>query len=282
MDVAEWMLSHGENAQVMGFFSLFLLFAVLERVAPRRSVPADTDVRWRANVALTLLSIAALGAVPVSFLAAATWAEARGVGLLHAVPLPAWALIAATLLLRGLISTATHWLNHKVPWLWRIHRVHHLDTDLDVSSTVRFHPLEMVIGPVVGVPVVVAFGLTPWVLVLYELLDVGVTLFSHSNLRLPLAVDRYLRYLIVTPDLHRIHHSSWQPETDSNYSAVFPIWDIVLGTFRGQARHPHESMELGLPELRGAGAHRIGGLLLSPFRKALEEDTPVLSPPDVA
>jgi sterol desaturase/sphingolipid hydroxylase (fatty acid hydroxylase superfamily) len=132
-----------------------------------------------------------------------------------------------------------------------------------VSSTVRFHPLEFVIALIPGIPLVLAFGLTPWILMVYELLDVVVTLWSHSNVRLPVALDRVLRYLVVTPDLHRVHHSSRQPETDSNFGAVLPIWDLVLGTFRTIPRDRHPTMELGLEEVRGRAAHRLGWLLRS-------------------
>jgi sterol desaturase/sphingolipid hydroxylase (fatty acid hydroxylase superfamily) len=169
------------------------------------------------------------------------------------------------LLARGFISFFTHYLMHKVPLLWRLHRVHHLDTELDVSTTVRFHPFEFLAALIPGVPLVVAFGMSPWVLMLYEILDAVVTLFSHANIRLPESLDRLLRYVIVTPDLHRVHHSSWQTETDSNFSAVFPIWDIVFKTFRTETRVSHETMELGLEEVRDERANRFLWLLGSPF-----------------
>ena len=175
----------------------------------------------------------------------------------------------ATLLVRGFISFFTHLLNHKIPFLWRFHRVHHLDTELDVSSTVRFHPVEFVLSTFIGLPVVVAFGLSSWVLIFNELLDVAVTLFSHSNLRVPTFINRPLRYVIVTPDLHRVHHSAWQPETDSNFGAVFPIWDLIFGTFRPTPRDGHELMRLGLDDLREPEANRFLVLLLSPFKKQI-------------
>jgi sterol desaturase/sphingolipid hydroxylase (fatty acid hydroxylase superfamily) len=152
---------------------------------------------------------------------------------------------------------------HRVPLCWRLHRVHHLDTELDVSSTVRFHPLEFLVTTMPSVPLVVAFGLTPWVVALYELLDVGVTLFSHSNVRLPRRLDAALRCLIVTPDLHRIHHSTWRPETNSNFGAVFPWWDMLFGTYRTIPRAPHATMPLGLDELRGPRANSLWWLLRS-------------------
>ncbi len=174
-------------------------------------------------------------------------------------------VIVVTLLLRGFVSYYTHYLNHRIAFLWRFHRVHHMDKSLDVSSTVRFHPLELLFSLSLGVPFVIVLGLSPWVLLLYELLDVSVTLFSHANLRLPTAVNRWLRYIIVTPDLHRVHHSTWQPETDSNFSAVFPLWDLLFGTFRTHTREPLERMELGLKEFRGKEVYRGGWLLLSPL-----------------
>jgi sterol desaturase/sphingolipid hydroxylase (fatty acid hydroxylase superfamily) len=146
-----------------------------------------------------------------------------------------------------------------------VHRVHHLDTELDVSTTVRFHPLEFVIGLLPGVPIVVAFGLTPWALAVYELVDVVITLWSHSNLRVPASVNRVLCRIVVTPDLHRVHHSAWKPETNSNFGAVFPLWDMVFGTFCAEPREAHEVMKLGLDDVRGDAAQRpiwlLGGAL---------------------
>lgn len=281
MDPTRWpelLLARGGDLQVALFFGVLAILIVIERVWPRRPGRLGRRERWPANFGLTALNVLALGFVPFTFIGAALWAQSSGVGLLNLARFPDWLVVVATLLVRGLISTGTHWLFHRVPWLWRIHRVHHLDTEIDVSSTVRFHPLELLVSPFVGAPVVVLFGLSPWVLALYEILDVLVTLFSHANLRMPAAVDRWLRYVIVTPDLHRVHHSSYQPETDSNFGAVFPIWDLVLGTYRASPRAPHEEMELGLSELRGPEAHHLGHLLGSPLWPRLGERRATVSP----
>jgi sterol desaturase/sphingolipid hydroxylase (fatty acid hydroxylase superfamily) len=171
-----------------------------------------------------------------------------------------------------------------VPLFWRLHRVHHLDTQMDVSTTVRFHPLEFVVNLFIGVPVVIVLGLTPWVLLLYEILDAAITLFSHANIRLPRGLERVLRYVIVTPDLHRVHHSSYQPETDSNFGAVFPIWDIIFGTFRTETRLPQEVMEIGLEEVRDQRTNQVFWLLTSPLvnlkklaqSKAANRNSPVV------
>jgi len=265
MTVSTWLTAHGEDLQVLLFFGGLAVLAVAERLAPRRAT-GDRRRRWLTNYALTALNLVVLMALPVTLIGSAAWAQDRGWGLFNRLALPAGVAVVATLLVRAFVSFATHWLMHKVPVLWRFHRVHHLDTELDVSTTVRFHPLESVLALGPGVALVVAFGLSPWVLIGYELLDVAVTLFSHANLRLPPAVDRVLRYLIVTPDLHRIHHSSWQPETDSNFGAVFPIWDLVFCTFRSEPRTPHPRMTLGLDEVRGPEAQSLRWLLASPRR----------------
>jgi len=268
---SHWLVTHGETLQFALFFGLFALLAAAEHALPRRPATAAThgltSQRWRANLSLTGISIAVLMLIPVSFFAAATWAQDHHIGLLNFVAMPLPLLLAANLLLRGGISFLTHFLMHKIPLLWRVHRVHHLDTEIDVSTTVRFHPLELVVGPAIGIPLVILLGLSPWMLVLYEALDVTITLWSHANVRVPERVDSVLRRIVVTPNLHRIHHSAWQPETDSNFSAVFPVWDMVFGTFRTTTRQPHEQMTLGLDEVRGAETTRVGWLLASP-RKA--------------
>lgn len=269
MPFSDWILTHGDDLQVVLFFSLLPVLGLAERLLPRRLGPMERATRWPTNAFLTLVNLMALGALPVSLVSAAAWAQARGFGLFNLPRLPLGETVVLTLLVRAFVSFFTHWLMHKVPLFWRVHRVHHLDTELDVTTTVRFHPLEFLIGLVPGVPLVVAFGLSPWVLGVYELLDVMVTLWTHSNVRLPDAVDRVIRYLLVTPDLHRIHHSAWQPETDSNFGAVFPVWDLAFGTYRSTPRDGHEGMRLGLDEVRGRDAQRPLWLLGSVARARL-------------
>jgi sterol desaturase/sphingolipid hydroxylase (fatty acid hydroxylase superfamily) len=263
MNVSEWLLAHGEAAQYAAFFGLGAALMLLERRAPARPRPAARQ-RWAVNAVLTALNILVLGALPVSFIGAAAWAREHAWGLLNLLAWPAAALAFATLALRGFISWITHLLMHEVPLFWRVHRVHHTDTELDVSSTVRFHPLESVIGSIIGVPIVLVLGLDPVALIAYELLDVSITLFSHANLQLPLQLERVLRYFIVTPDLHRVHHSTNPEETDSNFSAVFPIWDLLFGTFQTRPRAQLRSMPLGLAEVQDERSRRIPWLLALP------------------
>jgi sterol desaturase/sphingolipid hydroxylase (fatty acid hydroxylase superfamily) len=275
--IDQWIIQNAGDLQVALFFFLFFIFSLAEVLAPKRPGPMHRKERWLTNLLMTALNIAVMGMLPVTFFGVAVWVQKQGYGLFNDFPLPVAVLVIGTLLARGFISFFTHYLMHKVPLLWRLHRVHHLDTELDVSTTVRFHPFEFLAALIPGVPLVAAFGMSPWVLMLYEILDAVVTLFSHANIRLPESLERVLRYVIVTPDLHRVHHSSWQTETDSNFGAVFPIWDIIFRTFRTETRAPHETMELGLEEVRDERANRFLWLLGSPFlgRLKRESEAPV-------
>jgi sterol desaturase/sphingolipid hydroxylase (fatty acid hydroxylase superfamily) len=260
-----WLLTDSETAQYWLFFSLLFFLILLEYLLPKRRVVRKK--RWIANFALTFINIMALGALPVTFISAAQYASLHKLGIFNWLSLPTTLLIFLTLLLRGFISFFTHYLYHKFGFLWNIHRVHHLDTELDISTNVRFHPLEFVFNIIIGVPLILLFGLSPWILLFYELIDITVTLISHANISFPRKIERLLRYVIVTPDLHRIHHSSYQQETDSNFGAVFPVWDIIFGTFKTKTTVAPELMELGLKEVRDHRTNNIIWLLISPFKK---------------
>jgi len=206
-----------------------------------------------------------MSAMPVSIIAAADYAATHGIGLLNAVAVSPVTALAIGFLGRAFLSWGTHILNHKVPFLWAIHRVHHADTRLDVSTTVRFHPLEFVVTTPLAVGGVVLLGAPPLALLVYELMDAGITVFSHSNVRLPWWIDRPLRLIIVTPDVHRVHHSSYQPETDSNYGAVLTIWDRLLGTYRRKPADALAEQETGLSEVQDSRSNSLFWLLVLPF-----------------
>ena len=263
--VEAFLRSAFDPLQYAAFFGVFLIFALIETVAPRDPSVPDRLWRWPANIVLTVLNIIVMGAIPVSMIAAADFAQANRIGLVHAVSMPAEAAFAAGFLGRAFLSWGTHYLNHKVPFLWAIHRVHHVDTRLDVSSTVRFHPLEFVFTTPLALAGAVLIGVPPLALLIYELMDASVTVFSHSNVRLPWWVDRPVRLFIVTPDVHRVHHSSYQPETDSNFGAVLTIWDRLLGTYRSKPAVELASQENGLSEVQDSRSRNILWLLILPF-----------------
>jgi sterol desaturase/sphingolipid hydroxylase (fatty acid hydroxylase superfamily) len=153
---------------------------------------------------------------------------------------------------------------HKVPLLWRLHRVHHLDTHLDISTSLRSHPAEYVVNLVIIVPAAIVFGMTPWVLIIYELADTMVSVFSHANLRMPQGLDRWLRWVLVTPNMHSLHHSSYQPETDSNYGSVFTFWDRLFRTYRHAPARSYDELQIGLTEIRDQRAWDLWWQLKSP------------------
>lgn len=262
-----------ELLQYLAFFGLFLTFAVLENLVPRDRAAQERLRRWPVNGALTALNIIVLGAVPVGAIAAADWAQANEIGVLNIAGLSAPVVFILGFLARGFFSWGTHFLNHKVPFLWAIHRVHHVDTRLDVSTTVRFHPLEFVVTTPLVLAGIVLCGIPPLALLIYELMDAGVTVFSHSNVRLPRWLDRFLRLFIVTPDVHRVHHSSYRPETDSNYGAVLTIWDRLLGTWRTKSPEALATQQNGLAECQDGRSRSLWWLLFLPFMRLRSRDT---------
>lgn len=270
-DVTGFVRGQFEPLQYAAFFGALLLLGGLEAIRPlgRPGVEDGRGRRWPANAGLTVLNILVLGALPVGVVAAADFAAARGWGLLNQPFVPPLAALALGFVLRSLVGYAIHVAMHKVPLLWRVHRVHHTDTAMDVSTTVRFHPLEFLISLPILLAAAVAFGLPPLALMLFELADAAMAVFTHANLRLPERLDRALRLVLVTPAMHRIHHSARQPETDSNYGAMFAWWDRLFGTYRGHAQGGLAAMPLGLEGVSGRRAHALGWLLAMPFRPAL-------------
>ncbi len=247
------------------FFGSLVVLGALELWITRSERAAPRGRRWPANWAMTALNIAVLGALPISGLAAAEIARTNGWGVFNQLDVSFAVMLVAGFALRSLVSYLIHVAMHKVPVLWRLHRVHHTDTSLDVSTTVRFHPLEFVISVPVVIGVVIGFGISPLVIILYELFDAVMAVFSHANIRLPRGLERVLQWALVTPDMHRVHHSSAQPETDSNYGATLSVWDRAFGTYVRKADGDLTRMELGLEECRDRRATSFFWLLASPF-----------------
>jgi sterol desaturase/sphingolipid hydroxylase (fatty acid hydroxylase superfamily) len=269
MSLERILMDYGDPLQYALYFGLLAALGAVEAFAPRRDGPAGRGRRWPSNFGLTALNVVVLGALPVSGLAVAVVAQQQGWGLLQRYPLPLVATLGVALLARSLVSYAVHVAMHKMPVLWRVHRVHHTDVFLDVSTTVRFHPLEFLIQLGPTALVILGLGLPPWTIMLYELVDTATNLFIHANARVPARLDAWLRLLLVTPDMHRVHHSAHSPETDSNYGAVVPWWDRLFGTYRTAIGDPRDT-RLGLEECQDRRASSLGWLLALPFRARLE------------
>ncbi|MEM1053934.1 MAG: sterol desaturase family protein [Bacteroidota bacterium] len=209
---------------------------------------------------------------------AAEWAATRDLGLLRLVELPGWLHVVLAILLLDVWTYTWHRLNHRIPFLWRLHRVHHADAQMDVSTASRFHTGEIVLSSLLRIPLIVLLGVTAWELVLYETLMFAVVQLHHANVGFPAWADRALRAVIVTPAMHKVHHSRWQPETDSNYSSLFSWWDRLFGSFRLRA-NLHD-IRLGLDHFDDQ--ETLGDLLkmpLAPHRPshATDDDPPTLA-----
>lgn len=201
---------------------------------------------------------------------AATWAANNNFGLLNwamiALPgIPEWGRVIAAILLFDIWMYIWHRLNHRVPFLWRFHRVHHSDPHMDVSTATRFHTGEIVFSSILRIPVILLLGMQLWELFIYEILVVIVVQFHHANINLPGKLDNCLRWVIVTPHMHKVHHSRWQPETDSNFSTIFSFWDRIWSTFR--LHDPLDTIELGLDEFDREEDQKVSGLFKTPFKK---------------
>jgi sterol desaturase/sphingolipid hydroxylase (fatty acid hydroxylase superfamily) len=255
-----------EPIQYGVFFGLLFLFGAMEMYVQCSQDSAERRKRWPVNFSLTALNVLVLSVIPLTGVALADMVQDAGIGLFNLVQTNPLVAIASGILIRSFISWATHLAMHKAPLLWRVHRVHHTDTFLDISTTVRFHPMEFLIQLPILLLAVIVFGISPVTLMLYEVFDAGMNVFTHANIRLPRRLERALRRVIVTPDMHRIHHSSYQPETDSNYGATLSIWDHLFGTFRVKPNKALSSMELGLKEVQDRRALSFTWLLLLPFK----------------
>jgi sterol desaturase/sphingolipid hydroxylase (fatty acid hydroxylase superfamily) len=247
--IREWLSANGESAGFLGYWLCLLLFAVIESGRPAFAASRHRQQRWPTNLGIGLLNIGLFMVVPVTAVMAAHWAGTHGIGLLNIVSVPFWLVALATVLIRSLAGYVLHVSMHKFGLLWRIHRIHHSDTHLDVSTGLRNHPLEVVALMSFNVATAMLFGLDPWVLAIVEIIDPMTNIFAHANIRLPEKIDRPLRLLFVTPNMHCLHHSSWQPETDSNYGQIFSFWDRLFGTYSAAPRSGYDAMRIGLNEI---------------------------------
>jgi len=260
----QWVLENEAQVRLTTFLLVFAVLTVLQQLWPRRDVPGGWR-RWATNIALVVLGTAILRVVfPLLAVGLAVRLDGSGGGLLGALP-PVAAVTLGVILL-DLVIYWQHRLLHRIPLLWRLHRVHHADTGFDVSTGVRFHPFEIVLSMVIKLGAILLLGVTPLAVLIFELLLSAGSLFTHANLRLPSGFERRLRWLIVTPEMHRVHHSWHRDETDSNFSFHLSLWDRLFGTYRDQPRDGHVQMVVGLPEFRDSSDQSLIALLLNPWK----------------
>jgi sterol desaturase/sphingolipid hydroxylase (fatty acid hydroxylase superfamily) len=260
-------LAHEPAIRLAAFFGIFALMAVWEGASPRRARLYPRRVRWAANLGLVVLNSLVLRLVfPMAAVAFAMLAAERGWGLLNAIAMPGWAAFLLAVVALDFAIYLQHVMFHAVPALWRLHRVHHADPDFDVTTGARFHPIEIVLSMLIKLAVIAVLGAPAAAVLVFEVLLNATAMFNHANLKLPEAVDRVLRRLLVTPDMHRVHHSMEVAEANSNFGFNLPWWDRLFGTYRAQARLPQERMAIGVEGLSGdERCVRLPGLLALPF-----------------
>jgi sterol desaturase/sphingolipid hydroxylase (fatty acid hydroxylase superfamily) len=254
--------------RLVSFLGIFGLFAVWEAMAPRRRRQLARWLRWPNNLGIVALNTALVRlSFPISAVALAFVSEQRSWGLLNNVALPGWAVIALAVLALDLAIYLQHVLFHAVPALWRLHRMHHADLDVDVTTGARFHPIEILASMVVKLAVVAALGAPVEAVLAFEILLNATSMFNHANIRMPAAGDRVLRWIVVTPDMHRVHHSIVPQETNSNFGFNMPWWDRLFGTYRPQPAAGHEAMTIGIGQFRAPREQWLDRMLSQPFRE---------------
>ena len=260
--------THEAVIRLSAFFGIFAAMALWEWRAPRRPLSVSKVRRWSSNLGLVVLNTLMLRLLfPVAAVGLAATAAAQGWGLLNQFPLNPWLAIALAVIALDLAIWAQHVFFHAVPALWRLHRVHHADLDYDLTTGARFHPIEIILSLLIKFAVVLALGPPVVAVIIFEVILNGMALFNHGNVGLPNRLDRWLRWFVVTPDMHRVHHSVAEDETNSNFGFNLSAWDRLFGTYREAPRAGHLGMTIGIDDHRDPReVATLPGMLALPFR----------------
>jgi sterol desaturase/sphingolipid hydroxylase (fatty acid hydroxylase superfamily) len=264
------MIEFEEAIRFAVFLAVFGAVALWEALAPRRKGSFGRRARWPHNLGLLLVDVALVRVLaPGAAIAVAMTAAGGGWGLLNVLALPVWAAIPVGIALLDLVIYFQHVTFHAVPTLWRLHRVHHADLDFDVTTGTRFHPVEILISTAIKCAAIAVLGAPVISVFVFEILLNATAMFNHANASLPQRMERWLRWLVVTPDMHRVHHSVRYEESSSNFGFNLPWWDRLFGTYRAQPRLGHAVMTIGVDAFRSSQDLRLDRLLVQPLR-----DTP--------
>jgi sterol desaturase/sphingolipid hydroxylase (fatty acid hydroxylase superfamily) len=259
-------LPHEPQIRLAAYITVLAAMLLWEALAPDRTRVSPRGIRWSGNLGIAVVSTLLVRfAVPLVPVAAALRADGRGWGLFHIVAVPHWLAGLIAFIVLDIAIYLQHRVMHAVPLLWRLHRMHHADLDVDATTGLRFHPIEILLSLALKIAVVIALGAPALAVMLFEITLNACAIFNHANIRLPRAVDAAVRLLLVTPAMHRVHHSIVRTETDSNFGFSVPWWDWLFGTYRARAA-AGDHMQIGLSLFREPGASRLDRLLLQPFR----------------
>ncbi len=253
--------------RLTAFGGVFIIIAVWEFIVPRRKHIIARGWRWPNNLGVVIVNTLLVRILlPTTAVGLAVFAAGRGFGLFNVIALPAWFAVVASVVILDLAIYLQHVLFHAVPALWRLHRMHHADLEFDVSTGVRFHPIEILLSMLIKFAVVAALGAPALSVLIFEVLLNATSMFNHGNVRIPTGIDRVLRWLVVTPDMHRVHHSILARETNSNFGFNLPWWDRLFGTYRAQPAAGHEAMTIGIEQFRDSRELRLDRMVMQPFR----------------
>lgn len=266
--MSEFVLAYEPVIRLAAFASVFTVMALWEVRAPRREQAIGRATRWPSNLGVVILDIALVRILfPTTAVGLALLAENKGFGLFNVRPVASWIAIVVSVLILDLVIYLQHVLFHAVPALWRLHRMHHADLEFDLTTGARFHPIEILLSMLIKLTVIGALGAPAVAVLIFEVLLNATAMFNHSNVRLPALVDRVLRLFVVTPDMHRVHHSVVVRETNSNFGFNLPWWDRLFGTYRAEPAAGHEGMIIGVGEIRNLAEQRLDRMLTQPFRE---------------
>lgn len=262
-----WITQHEGPLRLATFLFIFGAMALWELAAPRRHLRVGKVWRWVNNAGLVVVSTVLLRILfPAAAVGMAVFVQKQGWGLFNYYHLPEALVIIAVVVIMDFMIYLQHIMVHAVPLLWRLHRVHHADLDIDVTTGARFHPLEIIFSMLIKFAVIALLGAPAVAVIIFEVLLNATSMFNHSNVRMPAGVDRFLRLFLVTPDMHRVHHSVEDDETNSNFGFNLPWWDHLLGTYTAQPRAGHEDMQIGIHTFRDEQlCERLPGMLRIPF-----------------
>ena len=275
MDWHEWILENEPIVRLTLFIGVFAVVAAWEVISPRRALTQPKGLRWANNLALTALNSIVLRLLfPAAAVGVALFAQQQGWGLLNHFGLSFIAAIAITVVAMDFVVWLQHVMVHAIPLLWRLHRVHHADLDYDLTTGARFHTLEIILSMLIKFSTILLLGPPVMAVVIFEVLLNATAMFNHGNIHLPEKIDQVLRLFIVTPDMHRVHHSVQAPLTNSNFGFNLPWWDRLFGTYVAQPPEGHTAMQIGLEGMRDPRqVERLPGMLMLPFVRTLGEYT---------
>jgi sterol desaturase/sphingolipid hydroxylase (fatty acid hydroxylase superfamily) len=254
--------------RVFFFFAILLIIMFWEWLAPRRHLNFSRLRRWSNNLVLVAVNSFLVRLIfPIVAVGAAVLAEKGHWGLFNNIPLNIWLKIIISVVILDFVIYLQHVMFHALPIFWRIHKMHHTDLDFDTTTGLRFHPIEILLSMMIKITIVISLGAPPISVLIFEILLNATSMFNHGNIYLPLKIDKYLRLFVVTPDMHRVHHSIIRQETDSNYGFNLPWWDRLCGTYKSQPQKGHDGMTIGLKQFRDPRYLKINWLLAIPFVK---------------